>query len=201
MTKRHDPDATTTQSTTSPPISTLSSLPDTAVSSVETTTQSTTAPPVESSSQSIDTTRLSTPTVCLRGQLRCYNDDNEMVCAAPENCTCQMTSVNAAFRPVDFTSTLIVQEWLTVSNGMSPGMTYTAAVSMHSVRNKTMFVDVTARLVTMVMEKHVCSSLTAKMYILRLVLTKVVSTPLNQLTGLDHHFQFIVTWLTEVDGR
>ncbi|XP_071836970.1 microfibril-associated glycoprotein 4-like isoform X8 [Apostichopus japonicus] len=89
-------DATTKQSTTSPPISTLSSLPDTAVSSVETTTQSTTAPPVESSSQSIDTTRLSTPTVCLRGQLRCYNDDNEMVCAAPENCTCQMTSVNAS---------------------------------------------------------------------------------------------------------
>ncbi|XP_071836981.1 ficolin-1-like [Apostichopus japonicus] len=61
-----------------------------------TTTQSTTAPPVESSSQSIDTIRLSTPTVCLRGQLRCYNDDNEMVCAAPENCTCQMTSVNAS---------------------------------------------------------------------------------------------------------
>ncbi|XP_071835801.1 uncharacterized protein [Apostichopus japonicus] len=87
---------TTTQSTTSPPISTLSSLPDTTVSSVETTAQSTTSPPVESSSQSIDTTRLSTPTVCLRGQLRCYNDDNEMVCAAPENCTCQMTSVNAS---------------------------------------------------------------------------------------------------------
>ncbi|XP_071835803.1 fibrinogen-like protein 1 [Apostichopus japonicus] len=90
------PVETTTQSTTSPPISTLSSLPDTTVSSVETTTQSTTSPPVESSSHSIDTTRLSTPTVCLRGQLRCYNDDNEMVCAAPENCTCQMTSVNAS---------------------------------------------------------------------------------------------------------
>ncbi|XP_071837863.1 uncharacterized protein [Apostichopus japonicus] len=90
------PVETTTQSTTSPPISTLSSLPDTTVSSVETTAQSTTSPPVESSSQSIDTTRLSTPTVCLRGQLRCYNDDNEMVCAAPENCTCQMTSVNAS---------------------------------------------------------------------------------------------------------
>ncbi|XP_071835802.1 uncharacterized protein [Apostichopus japonicus] len=87
---------TTTQSTTSPPINTLSSLPDTTVSSVETTAQSTTSPPVESSSQSIDTTRLSTPTVCLRGQLRCYNDDNEMVCAAPENCTCQITSVNAS---------------------------------------------------------------------------------------------------------
>ncbi|XP_071837860.1 uncharacterized protein [Apostichopus japonicus] len=87
---------TTTQSTTSPPISTLSSLPDTTVVSVETTAQSTTSPPVESSSQSIDTTRLSTPTVCLRGQLRCYNDDNEMFCAAPENCTCQMTSVNAS---------------------------------------------------------------------------------------------------------
>ncbi|XP_071837857.1 uncharacterized protein [Apostichopus japonicus] len=87
---------TTVLSTTSPPISTLSSLPDTTVSSVETTKQSTTSPPVESSSQSIDTTLLSTPTACLLGQLRCYNDDNEMVCAAPENCTCQMTSVNAS---------------------------------------------------------------------------------------------------------
>ncbi|XP_071837076.1 microfibril-associated glycoprotein 4-like [Apostichopus japonicus] len=61
----------------------------------DTTKLSTTSPPVDTSSQSIDTTRLSTQTVCLPGQLRCYNDDNEEVCAAPENCTCQMTSVNA----------------------------------------------------------------------------------------------------------
>ncbi|PIK52872.1 hypothetical protein BSL78_10222, partial [Apostichopus japonicus] len=193
--------ATTKQSTTSPPISTLSSLPDTAVSSVETTTQSTTAPPVESSSQSIDTTRLSTPTVCLRGQLRCYNDDNEMVCAAPENCTCQMTSVNASISAGGF---YVNPDCTRMAHCINGNVTWDDVYScslnaqceeQNNVRH------VTARLVTMVMEKHVCSSLTAKMYILRLVLTKVVSTPLNQLTGLDHHFQFIVTWLTEVDGR
>ncbi|PIK36397.1 hypothetical protein BSL78_26770 [Apostichopus japonicus] len=72
------------QSTSSTPNEALPSLPGSTVSSDDT------------SPSPSDTTVSPSPTVCQLDELRCYNEDHQMVCSAPENCTCQLTSVNAS---------------------------------------------------------------------------------------------------------
>ncbi|XP_071837923.1 uncharacterized protein [Apostichopus japonicus] len=99
------------QSTSSTPNEALSSLPGSTVSSDDTIgQQSTSSTPNEALSSLLDTTVSSddtspspsdttvspSPTVCQLDEMRCYNEDHQMVCSAPENCTCQLTSINAS---------------------------------------------------------------------------------------------------------